>query len=168
MHSAQSKDCGSDYFPFMFRFRLEPLITLRANILKECKAELAKAYDARRVLEEAVQKVETQLAEGVADARNLMQPGKTVNVEYLLGLRRQEMYLRLEQDDLQHKIQQVDEVIAQRRRIVIVANQELKKVEKLKEKRYEEYLEEEKRKETKAMNEIAGNRGSRSYTATNR
>ena len=148
-------------FHLMFRFRLEPLITIRENVLKECQAELAKAYDARRILEEAMRIVEKQLAEGVATARNLMQPGQTVNVEYLLGLRRQEMYLRANQEDLEHKMQIIDEEIERRRNIVVAANKELKKVEKLKEKRYEEYLEEEKKQETKAMDEIAGNRSGR-------
>ena len=142
----------------MFTFRLEPLITIRDNELKECQSELAKAYNARRILEEALQEIERQLAEGTAQARNLMQEGQKVNVEYLLGLRRQEMFLRLNQDDLTQKIQMVDEEIERRRVAVVTANKELKIVEKLKEKRYEKYMEEENKQETKAMDEIARNR----------
>ena len=145
----------------MFKFRLEPLITIRDNELKERQEELAKAYNARHILEEALQTVEKQLANGLATARNLMQEGQTVNVEYLLGLRRQEMFLRANQDDLMKKIQIVDEEIERRRHAVVEANKELKKVEKLKEKRRQEYLEEEKKQETKAMDEIAGNRSGR-------
>ena len=139
----------------MFKFRLEPLITIRENVLKECQAELAKAYDARRILEEHLQKIARQLSEGTEVARSIMQPGQTVNVEFLLGLRRQEMFLRANQDDLKQKMQVIDEEIEVRRAKVAEANKELKIVEKLKEKRYEQYLEEEKQEEIKEMNEIA-------------
>jgi flagellar FliJ protein len=127
-------------------------------VLKECQGELAKAYNARRILEETLHNVEKQIAEGTAAARELMQAGQTVNVDYLLGLRRQEMFLRANQTDLMQKIQIVDEEIERRRAIVVAANKELKIVEKLKEKRYEKYLEDENKGEAKMMDEIAGNR----------
>jgi flagellar FliJ protein len=142
----------------MFKFRLEPLITIRDKELKDRQEELAQAYNARRILEEAMQMVEQQLAEGIATARNLTQAGKTVNVNHLLGLRRQEMFLRANQDDLTNKIKVVDEEIERRRLLVVAANKELKIVEKLKEKRHEKYMEEENKEETKAMDEIAGNK----------
>ena len=145
----------------MFKFRFDPLITIRNNELKERQMELAKAYDARRILEEHLLEIERQLTEGIATARDLMQPGQAVNVEYLLGLRRQEMFLRANQDDLEKKIQIVDEEIEVRRAKVVEANKELKIIEKLKEKRLEQYLDGEKRAETKAMDEIAGRNQSR-------
>ena len=142
----------------MFKFRLTPLIAFRDNTLKECQRELAKAYDARRILEEYVQEIDRQLEEGIATVRELSQPGKTINVESLIGFRRQEMFLRANQDDLLHKIKQIDEEIEIRRVAVIEADRALKIVEKLKEKRYEKYLEEENKIETKTMDETAGNR----------
>ena len=142
----------------MFKFRLDPLITIRDNLLKERQSELAQAYNARRILEEALQDVERQITEGTTTARSLMQAGQKVKVEHLLGIRRQEMFLRANQHDLMQKMQIVDEEIERRRLAVVAANKELKIVEKLKEKRYEKYLEEENKKETKAMDEIAGNK----------
>jgi flagellar FliJ protein len=142
----------------MFTFRLEPLISSRYNVLKERQSELAKAYEARRILEESIQDIDRQLEEGIAAARNLMQEGQTVRVESLLGFRRQEMFLRGQHSELMQKMQMVDEEIERCRRAVVVANKELKIVEKLKEKRYEKYLEEENKAETKVMDEIAGNR----------
>jgi len=142
----------------MFKFPLESLIKIRDTALKERQAALAKAYNARHVLEEALQDVEQQLMEGTTTARSLMQTGQTVNVAHLLGIRRQEMFLRANQNELVQKIAKADEEIERRRAAVVEANKELKAVEKLKEKRYEKYLEEEKIKETKAMDEIAGNK----------
>jgi len=139
----------------MFKFRLEPLIKLRKNALRERQAELAQAYDARNILEGYLQEIERQLTEGTATARSLMQPGQAVNVEHLLGLRRQEMFLRANQDDLKQKMQIIDEEIEVRRAKVVEADKDCTILEKLKEKRYEKYLEEEKRVEAKAMDEIA-------------
>ena len=124
--------------------------------MQERQAELAQAYDARNILEEYLQEIDRQLTEGTTTARNLMQEGQTVNVEHLLGLRRQEMFLRANQDDLKQKMQIIDEEIERRRDAVVEANKELKIVEKLKEKRHGKYLEEEKRRDTKEMDEIAG------------
>ena len=140
----------------MFKFRLEPLIKIRKSELQECQAALAKAYSARRALEEQLQEVEKQLAEGTTTARSLMQPGQKVNVDYLLGIRRQEMFLLANQNELMQKMQEADEVIERCRAAVAAANKEVKILEKLKEKRHDQYLEEEKREETKVMNEIAG------------
>jgi len=142
----------------MFTFRLEPLITIRDNELKERQSELAKAYEARQILEDALQEIDRQLTEGIAVARSLMQEGQTINVESLLSFRRQEMFLRSQQSDLMEKKEAIDQEIERRRALVVAANKELKIVEKLKERRYEKYLVEENKAETKNMDEIAGNR----------
>ena len=142
----------------MFNFRLEPLITIRNNVLQECQAELAKAYEARQILENDMKKLDQQIAEGMQNARDIMQTGKIINVEYLIGFRRQEMFLRANQDELMEKIKLVDEEIEARRSAVAVANKELKIVEKLKEQRFEKYLAEQNQTEMKMMDEIAGNR----------
>ena len=142
----------------MFTFRLDPLITIRDNELKERQSELAKAYEARTILEEQMQEIDRQLTEGIAAARSLMQEGQTINVGSLLSFRRQEMFLRAQQSDLTEKMKAIDQEIERRRALVVAANKELKIVEKLKEKRYEKYLEEESKVEIKSMDEIAGRR----------
>ena len=142
----------------MFKFRLEPLITIRDNDLKERQAELAQAYNAQRICEENLQTFERLMEEGIATARNMMQPGQMVDVRYLRGLQEQELVLRANHEEWTKNLRDVSEEVERRRLLVVAANKELKKVEKLKEKRYEEYSEKEKKQETKAMDEIAGNR----------
>ncbi|GHT15144.1 hypothetical protein FACS1894170_12620 [Planctomycetales bacterium] len=139
----------------MFKFRLEPLITIRDNVLKECQAELAKAYEARRILEGMQNEIETVLANNITEGRQRMQPGQQVNVNHLLGLRQQEVFLRGRYEKIAQDIKIIDEEIEKRRETVIKANEALKIVEKLKEKRREKYLQEEKRKATIMMDEIA-------------
>lgn len=138
-----------------FRFRLEPLITIRDNILKEKQAELGKAYEARRIIEEKRKELEQELEAARDSGRQAIQTGSVISVEYLLGLRRQEMFLVAERDDCNEKIRMIDEAIEQRRAAVMEANKELKIVEKLKEKKRERFESEQTRLETVAMDEIA-------------
>ena len=142
----------------MFKFRLEPLISIRDDVLKNRQAELAKVLYARRILEDDLQAVEQKLADGISTARGLMQAGQTVNVEYLLGLRRQEMFLLADKDKLVSMIEEVEKEVEKWRAAVVAANKELKIVEKLKEKRYEKYLGEENKQDAKMMDEIAERR----------
>ena len=142
----------------MFKFRLDPLITFRDNVLKERQAELAKAHEARRILEEDRQGIDRQLADGIVAARSAIQEGQTVDVNALLGFRRQEIFLRADRDRLTQMMGEIDKEIEKLLAAVVEANKELKIVEKLKEKQYEKYLSEESKTEMKIMDELAGNR----------
>jgi flagellar FliJ protein len=141
----------------MFTFRLEPLITIRDNELKECQAELAKAYHARQIVEETRLKFERDIAESLQSARKMMESG-TIDVTFLLTLQDHKTYRTAQLAKIAEDIKKIDEEIERRRAIVVAANKELKIVQKLKEKRYEKYLEEENKTEMKIMDEIAGNR----------
>jgi flagellar FliJ protein len=137
----------------VFRFRLEPLITIRDNTLKEKQAELAKAYEARRIVEEKQHELEFELTENIAAGRQRLQTG-AVNIEFLLGLRRHEAYLNAQINVVREHLRQIDEEIERRRNAVLEANKELKMIEKLREKRYGQYQAEENRKETIRIDEI--------------
>jgi flagellar export protein FliJ len=137
-----------------FRFRLEPLITIRDNTLKEKRGELAKAYEARRIVEEKQQELERELADNITAGRQRLQTG-AINIEFLLGLRRHEAYLNAQIEVVRGHLRQIDEEIERRRNAVLEANKELNVIEKLKEKRHEKYQTEENRKETIRLDEIA-------------
>ena len=141
----------------MFTFRLDPLITLRDNELKECQAELAKAYHARQMVEETRLKFEKDIEESLQSAREMMESG-TIDVNFLLTLQDHKTYRTAQLAKIAEDLKQIDEEIERRRVLVVAANKELKIVEKLKEKRYEKYLEEENKAEMKILDEIAGNR----------
>ncbi len=137
-----------------FRFRLEPLITIRDNLLKEQQAVLARAYEARRIVEEQQTGLEQELAENAESAREMTRQS-TVNVPYLLGLNRHEAALLEQKKELEAVLVKIDEEIERCRNLVMEANKELKIVQKLKEKRKEKYDAEEAQKETKMLDEIA-------------
>ena len=145
----------------MFRFRLEPLITIRDNVLKEKQAELGKAYEERRVADEQRTKLEQDLANNLEEGRKAMQPGQ-IDLSFLLGLRRHEMFLRMDHQSVLKYIDEKDQEIEWRRRAVIEANKELKIIEKLKEKQKAAYDAEIQRRETIEMDEIASIRAARS------
>ena len=140
-----------------FKFRLEPLITIRDNVLKEKQGELAKAYEARRIAVEKLEEIQRDLAGTTEAGREMMQSGRAISVDYLLGLRRHEAYLNAQRDLVQKHIILIDEEIEKRRDAVMEANKELKIVEKLKEKQRERYLAEQARKKTVMMDEVATN-----------
>jgi len=141
----------------MFTFRLDPLITIRDNTLKECQAELAKAYHARQIVEETRLKFEKDIEESLQSARKMLESG-TIDVTFLLTLQDHKTYRTAQLAKIAEDIKKIDEEIERRRALVVAANKELKIVEKLKEKRYEKYLEEQNKAEMKIMDEIAGNR----------
>ena len=139
----------------VFTFRLEPLISIRDNVLKEKQAELAKAYEARRIIEEARVKVERDIGDNLQAGREMLRSGK-IDVNFLLGVREHEIFLLAQLEQAKQDIIEIEKEIDLRRRAVVEANKELKIIEKLKEKKYEKHLAEEKRKETIQMDEIAG------------
>ncbi len=145
----------------MFHFRLAPLMTIRDNILKEKQGELAKAYEARRKLEEKQTELDQELADTVASGRKTVHGGGTISVDYLLSLRRHEGYLIAQKDHITQTLLAIDEEIERRRAAVMEAHRELKTVEKLKEKQKEKYDAEEAKKETVMLDEIAVGRSRR-------
>ena len=140
-----------------FTFRLDPLISIRDNVLKEKQALLAQAYEARQIKEEERVELQRNIEGNLQAAREMMQSGK-IDVGFLLGVRRHEMFLLHQHSEVVQQIALIEEEIERRRNAVVEANKELKIIEKLKEKKHEKYLAEEKRKETIQMDEIAGRR----------
>ncbi|MDR0391094.1 MAG: flagellar FliJ family protein [Planctomycetaceae bacterium] len=141
-----------------FKFRLESMITIRDNILKECQSELAKAYEARRIVEDMENKINAELQDNFEINRKKLQDSGVLDVGYLLGLQRRNAYLNSQLGIIKHDLKQIDEEIEKRRIAVTEANIELKIIEKLKEKKQKEYKTNESKNETKIMDEAATTR----------
>ena len=140
-----------------FTFRLEPLISIRDNVLKQKQAALAEAYEVRRVVEEQQSATERAIEQNLQASRDMMLSGN-IDVGFLLNVRRHDAFLVVELETYRRQIVHIDEEIEVRRQAVTEANKELKIIEKLKEKKREQYLAEERRQETIEMDEIAGRR----------
>ncbi|MDR1484146.1 MAG: flagellar FliJ family protein [Planctomycetaceae bacterium] len=138
-----------------FKFRLESVITIRDNFLKECQGELAKAYEARRIVEDAENKINAELQSNFAINRQKLQDSGVLDVGYLLGLQRRNAYLNSQLNVIKRDLEQIDKEIERRRIAVTDAHTELKIIEKLKEKKQVEYKINETKKETIIMDETA-------------
>ncbi|MDR1924840.1 MAG: flagellar FliJ family protein [Planctomycetaceae bacterium] len=138
-----------------FRFPLEPVIVIRDNFLKECQHELAKAYEARRIVEETEEKINSDLQSNFENGRRMLQEYGKLDVEYMLGLRRHDAYLNAQLNVVKHDLARIDEEIEKRQLAVTEAHKELKIIEKLKEKKLDEFYKNETKKEQIAMDEVA-------------
>ncbi|MDR1478364.1 MAG: flagellar FliJ family protein [Planctomycetaceae bacterium] len=138
-----------------FKFRLESLITLRDDTLKECQSELAKAYEARKIVEDAEKKINDELQNNFEINRQRLQETGILDIEYLLGLQRRNAYLSSQLNIIKRDLVKIDEEIERRRQAVKEAHTELRIIEKLKEKKQNEYKINEAKKEEFTMNEIA-------------
>lgn len=137
-----------------FKYRLEPLVKIRENIREEKQAELAKAYEAARIIEEQIEKLRQDLSAALENARKQMQVGQ-INVDYLLSVRRHEAFLIVQEQQAQSQLKLIQEEIERRREAVIEADRDVKVLEKLREKLMEKHLSEEALAQLKQLDEVA-------------
>ena len=138
-----------------FKYRLAPLLKIRENVRAEKQAELAKAYEAARIVEAELQRVQAELVRNGELGRQATQKGR-ISVDYLLSLRRHEAFLLAQQNQAQEQLEQIQQEIERRRIALMEADREVKVLEKLKEKMKTKHLQEEALAELKQMDEIAG------------
>ena len=141
-----------------FKFRLTPLLKIRENVRAEKQAELGKAYEAARIVEEELQRLQSELVRCGELGREAIQKGR-ISVDYLLSLRRHESFLLDQQTQAQGQLEQIREEIERRRIALMEADREVKVLEKLQEKQKTKHLQEQSLAELKQMDEIAGRTG---------
>ncbi len=135
-------------------FRLETLLSIRKNVLNEKQGELAKAYEAERILNDQRADTEREIAGALDTARRMMRSGG-IDINFLLGMRRHEAYLLAIVKDIDEKLVVVRKEIDVRRQAVIEANKEFKILEKLKEKQHRRRMRDLNVLDVKQMDEIA-------------
>ena len=140
-----------------FKYRLAPLLKIRENIRAERQAELNKAYEAARIVETEIERVQKELVRNNELGREAIQQGQ-ISVDYLLALRRHEALLLAQQSQAQNDLEQIRQQIELRRAALMEADRDVKVLEKLREKMKTRHLQEEALLELKQMDEIAGQR----------
>ena len=141
----------------MFTFRLKPLQKIRENLRRERQSELAKALTAEAVVRDKIESIVHEIAGTKEDGRRLVSEG-TINVDFLVGLRRHEAYLLAQKQEAEEKLDQVLAEVERRRLAVVEADKEVKIMEKLHEKQKDKYDAELAAKEIVAFDEIASQR----------
>ncbi len=140
-----------------FVFRLASLKKLRESVRDERLAELAQAYQAERILAEQLEKLESDIHNLRELARKKAQPGE-VNVDSLIGAHRHELLLDAERRECIERGKLVAAEIERRRQKVARADTDVKVLDRLEEKKLLQYQEKEEKKDSRFMDEIAGNR----------
>lgn len=137
-----------------FTFRLQTLLKLRDQARDGRRAELAKAYEAERVLNGKKEELAGQQEELARSIREQSQPG-VVDVDALLNMHRHEAMLSAHQRTLAQQYERLAPEIERRRQALVEADRQVKVLEKLKDKQQRRHREQEDRREAKVLDEVA-------------
>ncbi|MGO8752374.1 MAG: flagellar export protein FliJ [Thermoguttaceae bacterium] len=137
-----------------FNFRLATLLRLREATRDERRQQLAKAFEAEEILRRQALQVDENLAALHAHARKISGPGH-VNADSLLEAQRFELTLKAHKQQLGRQQEMVRAEIEQRRAALVEANREAQILERLRERQYQRYREEENRREIRVLDEAA-------------
>lgn len=140
-----------------FKFRLETLLKIRINARTEAQTELAKAQDAERIVEQKIEELLKNIKNAAAEAGVRLRGGQ-ISVDFLIAFRRHEAYLLAQQGAAQEHLVKVQKEVKRRREILMEADKEVKTLEKLKEKQFQESQDKLRLDEMKQIDEIAGQR----------
>ncbi len=140
-----------------FVFRLASLKHLRENTRDERREELAQAYQAEQILNEQLNQIEREIGSLRDMARTKAQPGK-INVDSLIGAHRHELLLDAQRREHVERGKLIGAEIERRRVLVAQADTDVRVLERLEAKKNLQHMEKEEKKETRFMDEIAGNR----------
>ena len=137
-----------------FRFRLSTLKKLREAHRDEMRSKLGEAYQAERLLSEQAEAIRLEEIESKKVQRHLLAE-TTTDVSQLLDAQRYAAVLRNELTNLGNQSQMLATEIEKRRQALIVADQQVRVLEKLHQRQLETHIKEKMRAEAKAMDEVA-------------
>ena len=137
-----------------FRFRLATLQRLREAARDEKRAQLADAYRAAQILEGQLAEVDREIAALRATSGEAIQAGQ-IDVDRLLQGHRYEIILRSQRKGIELQQQQVAAEIDRRRLALVEADRQVRVLEKLREKKLQEFDQAEMRRDQKLMDELA-------------
>ncbi|NMC20213.1 MAG: flagellar export protein FliJ [Thermogutta sp.] len=140
-----------------FRFRLQTILRLRENERDERRRELAQALQAKEVLEEYERRTAAEWESLNIRLRDCSRAGE-VQVDLMLNLRRYQMTVAAQREALKQQMAQVEEEIERRRERLAESDRQVRVLELLRERQFEQYRREEDRLETKMLDEV-GSRG---------
>ncbi len=141
-----------------FKFRLATLLRLRESARDQRRSQLAEAYQAEAALLEQRRRVGDDLAELMRECREVSGPGE-LDLDRLLDARRYEVTLRVEHRDLTEKQEAVRAEVDRRRQALVEANRSVRVLELLHDRQLEHHREEERIRQIKELDEVAGRCG---------
>lgn len=140
-----------------FQFRLETLRKIRIAHRDEVRAKLAEAFQASQLLEERRQAVEDELAAMQVFQREAASREQS-NVNSLMESQRYQAVIRAEQQTIQEQSKQLEAEIEKRRLVVVEADREVRVLDKLEERKLQQFKQHQNRTEIKLLDDVASQR----------
>jgi len=140
-----------------FQFRLATLLKIRESDRDERRLRLAEALEAQRILHERIEELRREKGEISRESRAAIEPGQ-LDIDRVLRVSRYELLLEAQIDHLTKRDEQLREEIELRRDALVEADREVKILEKLRQRRREEFKTQERNLEQKAMDELGRHR----------
>ena len=137
-----------------FKFRLDSLLRLRLAKRDERREALAEAYRADQILRQQQQDAEQEIEETRRISRANSASGD-VSVDRLLNNNRYELIMKSQIQRLGVQREQIAEEISRRRQALVEADQELRILEKLRERHAAEFQYHEEKSLIRDLDEIA-------------
>jgi len=137
-----------------FKYRMATLLRLRESARDERRIQLAQAYRAEEMLRSRQQQVAEELVALAGRIRAAAGPG-AVDVDRLLDAQRFELVLKARQQQLAAQQEQIRAETQRRRQALVEANREVQVLEKLRERQFQRWRDEENRRETRRLDEVA-------------
>ena len=141
-----------------FRFRLATLQKLREIHRDELRSKLAEAVQAQQILEAQFAELTVEIAT-LESMRRKAVTNPTINVDPLLEAQRYQGVLLAQQAKMREQMRLLSAEVERRREAVVESDRHVKVLEKLHDRKLEEFREERQRAETKVLDEVAARRG---------
>lgn len=141
-----------------FQFKLKPVLRLRVAERDDRRTRLAEAYHAERILRDRLTEAEAERGRVRDMVRTASSPGQ-VDVDALLRTHRYELVVAAQVFAIEQQLKQVAEEVERRRQALVEADRQVRVMEKLRDRQFAEFQQQEFRKEVKQLDEIAGRRG---------
>ncbi len=137
-----------------FQFRLTALQTLRESHRDEMRAKLAEAYQAEQLLQEQVRTIHAEEAQLQEAQRSTLGVPET-DINQLLHAQRYSSVLRGQLGAMTQQSQLLAVEIEKRRQALVEADQEVRVLEKLRERKLAAHQRQQQLAECKRLDEVA-------------
>ncbi|MBC8354139.1 MAG: flagellar export protein FliJ [Planctomycetes bacterium] len=143
-----------------FQFRLESLVKMREADRQQRRLELAEAFHAESILRQQAAQLKQDILEMEKRSRVIGSPGQ-VQVDRMLDTHRYKLMLKAQVVVIGQKEATIQTEIERRRTALAAADRDVRVLEKLKERKREEHAAAELKRDSKQLDEFAGQRWSR-------
>jgi flagellar FliJ protein len=138
-----------------FQFRLESVLKVRQSERRQRQLELAEALQAEHVVRLQITQLEQEQVAMRERCRSSVLPG-AIDVDRWRDVQRYKVLLAARLQALELKVSQLEAEVERRRQVLVEADRQVRVLEQLRERKREEFVAEELRREVVTLDEVAG------------